>query len=314
MFDYHQYGGLITPDKGMNPYENMIEPGVHRIKSCGVEIDFLCQDIHNARERGIILVCFGGALKDRAHIRGPFFSGTKIGKMLQIPLISISDPTLERCPELLLSWYMGAAGRLNLPQIIAKHLDNIADVFQSRLILFGGSGGGFGILNVQPHMQSFVCSVVWNPQTLISNYIPRVVHAYARHAFGHIGLIDGPEAAEQFFSASGLSYDVTGARMNKGTNLYLQNAGDNHVENHMKPLLAHGRWNESVAGVFENPERGITVGVATWGEKHAVLPKPALIKALRATIEGKVPSAIAQQVQQDYSGVVSVDRCARGGS
>lgn len=300
-FDYDQHGGLIFAPVGANRYTAMIEQGVHRLESDGVQIDFFSQDLHLASDRRIILVCLGGALKDRAQILGPFFSGNKVAKLLRLPLISISDPTLESCPALLLSWYMGTAKHRHLPKTIAAHLDRIADEFQSRLIFFGGSGGGFGILNVQSKMQVSSNSVIWNPQTLISNYIPRVVNAYAQEAFGYTQKIDGPEAAEIFFSTSGLSYDVTRVGMNGGTNLYLQNAGDNHVERHMRPLMAHGEWTEVSDRVFHSAERGITTAIASWGKNHAVLPRASLIKALQATIDGVAPIDIARLVQNENS-------------
>lgn len=299
-FDYDPHGGLVFAPAGKNRYKAMIEQGVHRLDADGVEIDFLSQDLHLASDRKTILVCLGGALKDRAQLRGPFFSGARVAKLLNLPLISISDPTLEICPDLLLSWYMGTAKHPHLPQTIATHLDRLADEFQSRLIFFGGSGGGFSILNVQSKMQVSSNSVIWNPQTLISNYIPQVVNAYARDAFGYSKTIDGPETAELFFSTSGVCHDVTRVGMNGGTCLYLQNASDRHVERHMKPLMSHGEWTEVSSGVFHSAERGITTAIASWGKKHAVLPRASLIKALQATIDGMSAVEIARLVQNDY--------------
>lgn len=65
-----------------------------------------------------------------------------------MPLIAIADPSLLLSDKLDLAWYAGNENLKNLPQMIASILDNITGKLDTKLIFFGGLGGGFATLSI----------------------------------------------------------------------------------------------------------------------------------------------------------------------
>ncbi|WEI19351.1 hypothetical protein PY247_04980 [Acinetobacter proteolyticus] len=60
---------------------------------------------------------------------------------MNLPLISISDPSLSLSNDLTLAWYAGNHLERNLPEKISVLLDQIFEKLQIKPILIGGSGG-----------------------------------------------------------------------------------------------------------------------------------------------------------------------------
>lgn len=159
-YDYTRFESVKEIDVTAEGYDAIEMDGVYRLTGSNITVDYLLRDVQKARELGTVLVCFSGAIKTREGKTGPFFSGAGLHIRSGLPLISISDPTLALSDDLCLSWYMGDRDTVHLPQTIAAHLDGIAAHLGVQLVMAGGSGGGFAILNVQQHMRHPARSLV----------------------------------------------------------------------------------------------------------------------------------------------------------
>ncbi|MGU5579556.1 DUF6270 domain-containing protein [Aeromonas hydrophila] len=193
-----------------------------------------------------ILVCFNGAVSNRIEKKPPFFSGKNIQKEFNLPIISISDPTLSLDNSLPLAWYAGNHIDQELPIKISELLDALANKNDAELILFGGSGGGFATLIQAGLIQAKFKCLVWNPQTDISKYSKRFVLKYISSAFpdyylnnsdilnSNISQDDLKKALDECISfPSALNIN---RKNNQGT-IYLQNHDDWHRYSHAKPFL-----------------------------------------------------------------------------
>lgn len=282
MYDYEQFGGVTIFEPDDEDFSRLEDNGVYRVTNEGHSIDFFANGISEAKDTGVILVCFGGALRQRDGVAGPFFSGRGLRSRVKVPFIGISDPILERCPDLLLSWYAGCPASNGLPRTIARHLDAIADHYGCRLILVGGSGGGFAVLNVQQHLNARVRSLIWNPQTNISKYRVAEVAKYIRAISGKDSEVTSSEEASLLLKGLGVSFDVTKAAMKNGEVIYLQNDGDNHVKHHMRPLMKRGNWQEVGERIWHEENRNIFVALTQWGKGHVAMPKKDITASLIA--------------------------------
>lgn len=127
-----------------------------------------------------IIVGFSGAVKNKGLESGPFFSFSGISSSIGLPLISFSDPSLMLDSNLTLGWYLGNKYIPDYVERIAGLLDSISRETGKRLILAGGSGGGFAALNIanKMHQKDRALALVWNPQVVISNYYKTAVDRY----------------------------------------------------------------------------------------------------------------------------------------
>ncbi len=285
----------------VNAYDKMRNDGVHTLWLDDLAIKVKTVGLGNAARNSCALVCFSGAVTNRLGKKGPFFSGAKMQDKLGLPLISIADPVLDMCDTLRLSWYAGTRDTPQLPKAIAFHLDAVAARLGLRLLMFGGSGGGFAILNVQQHMKCAATSLVWNPQTNIARYALPQASEYASVALGRPVQFDSHAEVARVLGSAGLHYDVTSATMQSGELVYLQNSSDSHVKRHMKPLLAQGDWTAEGLHTWNSDTRRIRVALADWGKGHASMPKETLIAALHQLAAGMPVPEVARQIQHRHA-------------
>lgn len=228
-----------------------------------------------------ILVCFSAAVPNRESKAAPFFSGLKVAKELNVPIISISDPSLVLSNNLSLSWYAGNQHLKDLPDRIASLLDFVSSFLDANLVLFGGSGGGFATLSVISKMKSSkVRGVVWNPQTSISLFNEDKVSSYLDIAF----LEDRYQMSlYERLESKGITHDLLSIykdiEAEDSKILYMQNTGDSyHVRRHSKPfmdsldLIKEGDFTYS-------SKSGIIFYLNYWGEGHIVPDHVVIISA-----------------------------------
>ena len=84
-----------------------LKNGIYHIDCDSQSIDFLVDGIDSFDEKKGFLVCFSGAVTNRECKYAPFFSGLNIAKKLEMPIISISDPSLSISNDCNLAWYAG---------------------------------------------------------------------------------------------------------------------------------------------------------------------------------------------------------------
>lgn len=115
----------------------------------------------------VTLVTFSAALTKNAAPTVPIFSGRRTTSNLEANILMISDPSLILSKELMLGWY---AGNSELGEVQSE-ISRIIKLFRgnSRLVLFGASGGGFAALDQAVRIPGSTALVI-NPQTDITKY------------------------------------------------------------------------------------------------------------------------------------------------
>lgn len=253
-----------------------------------------------------IFVCFSGAVSDRLNKKPPFFSGRNIQKEFGIPLISISDPTLEMDDGLRLAWYAGNEDNKNLPVNISVFLDSIASKNNAELIFFGGSGGGFAALMQAALVKSRFKVLVWNPQTDISKYSRRFVTQYISVAFPTFYL-ENIDVFNSDISDNSLKAMLEEClycqsipdirRDNNFGTIYLQNHNDWHRLAHAKPYLetlGFRRLDNQTSLLLDN----IGIIYTYYGDGHAAPEKNDVLYLLSQLIANDSFDVIYSKVRQ----------------
>jgi len=221
------------------------------------------------RRSAALVVAFHGALH-RGSARLPRFERARTHDGLPVSSLTIADPTLDLADDLTLGWYLGTRG-VDLHRVVAGAVRAVARAAGAdRIVLTGSSGGGFAALQVASWLPGARC-VVFNPQTDVSRYYPRLRE----------------RALDAVFGTDGTDRDVPDVRMRTSVIerwaverpaievTYVQNLGDEHHDrHHLVPLLESG---ERVGGGVELDVRRVEWGpghVGTTPERYAehVLP------------------------------------------
>lgn len=302
--NYQQWKNLHIEWDNLDDFRNRWggEPGVHTVifSNSNIPVDLYANEHIKNSNFESIAVFFTGAVSARAGKKGPFFSGLGISGKNKIPMIAISDPTLDKDPELSLAWYLtGPDDRF--ADNLKSTLEAVYAATGKELILVGGSGGGFAALNFAAKLDCESSVLVWNPQTDIYDYAERFVKQYLRSQFNfsHASL-----ARPDWKSYCRLRTDrvLTTSVVGRDTLtrpkrvVYLQNESDWHKDKHLKPL-----WN-TVSQV------ALGSGLNELDPQHVVLvkdfasghtpPPPSLIAEI---LIGLLPKrSVAKEVLQDH--------------
>lgn len=256
-----------------------LKDGLHTIFGEGPPIDILLR----MRPGLPAIFSFHGNAPRNAELKLPVFTGVNVTGGLPATSVLFSDPSLYLDPSLQLAWFAGSAQQ-RLQDIYPAIITKIAAAARSsNLIFFGGSGGGFAALYYSSFFpESF--SLVFNPQTDLSKYLPSLVEEYGRIAFG---LRDHEETMARLSSLISCSLAARYEGDPRNLVLYLQNNSDSHVQTHLGPFLARFARNlrDIETGAFVNRQvaDGKWLYLDHWGDGHHP-PPPDLLRALLETI------------------------------
>jgi len=282
--------------------------GIHHVPCESSVLDVLVIGSERLKDtRGIcpLLVAFTAAQTNRTGRKAPFFSGREVAKSLGLPLIAISDPTLCLNDDIPLAWYAGNEAIPKLPHHIAKILFGIANRYEVRLILFGGSGAGFAVLSQLHILKCNATGFVWNPQTSISEYVPEVVRTYVSTAFpklrdkadqtSQMSQHAARVLLKQLLNMADIHHDLITEPNRQGSLLYIQNQGDwHHITKHAKPYLSRGKWSRLSARAFAEAGGRSACWFGNWSKKgHASPPKELIVRILSDLAAGKAITQIA---------------------
>ena len=241
--------------------KNITKDGIHRIHlEKGHYLDLYIRGIHllDKQENRTTLVGFSGAVSNRQGKRAPFFSGLQIAMAINLPIIAVADPSMVLHEDLPLSWYEGHQGIENFPKKLAAILDVLAEIFHTRLLLLGGSGGGYACLAQASLLHSPASVLVWNPQTDIDKYLPEAVNSYKDIAY--------PNTDKNF------SLSVKKIQKNIQVLYMINKSDEHHVKEHMLPYLGGIPLKQYGNRTFINNQGNFALYVGEWGEGHAVPP------------------------------------------
>lgn len=215
-------------------HENIARNGIHLITSNNKPlITYYLNKFESESEYA--LVFFNGAVSSREAKTGPFFSGLTIARELDLPILSISDPAVEFNREIGLGWYAGNIFFQDQQKYIAELLNKLSSIARKKLILIGGSGGGFAILSIIDMLCEQHYAIVWNPQTSIEKYQREIVIKYVSESFElKNNLNDSIDVLDKF----GIRHDlINDTCVGKSKILFLQNKSDWHLNIHAIPYL-----------------------------------------------------------------------------
>ncbi|MGP9639910.1 ATP-grasp domain-containing protein [Halomonas sp. AOP42-A1-14] len=210
--------------------------GVHQVNMEYNPLHFLIDNLES--DNDYILIGFSGAVTERKRKKAPFFSFLNIAREIKIGLISIADSSLSLSKDLSLAWYLGNHINTQLAETLASILDSVVKRTGKKLILSGGSGGGFAALNIHAKMEEkhMAKCFVWNPQTDITHYKESAVFQYFNTCYpsnemgkANVGSI------RKFFVSNNISYKVE-----KDESLYqlvfINGYDPSHIRKHVSRL------------------------------------------------------------------------------
>lgn len=303
----HQYNSIDSLI-----YADFNSDGIYQIELTeNWTLDLCAQGMHllKKQERNrVILVGLSGAVANRMGKKAPFFSGLSIAKSLDLPIISVADPTLAMDPDLPLAWYAGSEAFPNLQKQLAHVLDGLSNTHQARLLIFGGSGGGFAALNLATLLECRASILVWNPQTSISDYVPQFVDQFLKVAFPtHHRMMSKMDSEPKgiqsrllrdALESTGITHSMRGAQLQAGIDLiYLQNQGDWHLTKHAKPYIDQLPPHHKLSTSTTVSSGQIAVFYGQWGEGHSAPSKEMLQNVLRMLAEGDSPVQIVRALE-----------------
>ena len=297
-YDLSKWGGARQVDSEEFFELKELSEGVLTISFDCVDVDLLIKGIDRLDARKATLVCFSGAISNRELKSAPFFSGVNIAEELNLPIISIADPSLALSGDILLSWYAGSELSADLPDILAKILDQVSLMLGARLILFGGSGGGYAALSVVQLMASLAAAAVWNPQTSISKYNARAVDNFITTCFPNAKIKDDLYGA---LDHAGIRHDLNSVYASQTPLvphdiLYIQNEGDKfHVEHHAVPFMRSLNV-EQVDEKVHTSAAGVCFWFDHWGDGHLVPSREVILTALEGLVDGLSPLEISKRL------------------
>lgn len=274
-----------------------------------------------------ILVGLSGAVAGRSGKPGPFLSGAGIARDTGLPLVALSDPTLALDPDVPLGWYAGNHTMRDLPTKLAEMLASLATRTRRRLLLFGGSGGGFAAMQLAALIGERATALAWNPQTAIADYVPASVAHYLRVAF--------PTTADEATQALALPaaaaharlrwlldrecphHDLRGGHAGEHRVLYMQNLGDWHVGKHAGPYLQALRPVAGDGSALASEDGRQVMWLGAWGDGHATPSRDMILTALLALAERADPAFAAERLERQavrQGDIASTARSLRYGS
>lgn len=232
-----------------------------------------------------VIICFSAAVPSRENKKPPFFSGLKISDTLNYPLIAISDPSLAMHEKISLGWYAGNFNHPYLQKTIRKFVDNITDAVTGKVIIIGGSGGGFaGLANNFFEEPSKFNTIVWNPQVSITDYYSSFVERYTKFCWDFLSS-NYPLDVIGKFNNLGILHDLKNHKFKtKGKIVYLQNISDSsHYQKHCMSFVSSFNMEEKDNGdyirVFQKGHLEVKVG--DWGKGHVSPPNEILLKEIK---------------------------------
>lgn len=246
-----------------------------------IEIKHGKRPVHiNWRDRGLAttLVVFTAAVSKTVKTV-PVFSGRRVASDLNANLLMISDPTLKASIDLTIAYYAGSTIHPNLQSDLTEIIRSVTA--GARVVLFGGSGGGFPALEQSTRLPGSTVLLL-NPLTHV-NLIPRGSHApYFQHAW-RTAPPENPGDVRFVNSVIDSFREPVDTQV-----VCLQNARDEfHVKHYWQPFI----------DALHPDNRVLTLGPAL-GEGHTGPNKPSMRRLMECVVEHSEWGDLTEAVQR----------------
>lgn len=272
IFDLKKWG-VPESSKDFDEFLSKIEVnGVHEIRKEDNPYHILVQDISLNNE--YILIGLHGAL-ERSKITPPAFFFRGVARESSVGLIAISDPSINISEKLHLGWYLGNNINKNITKEIAEFLDKLIEKTGKKIILTGGSGGGFAALNIHSHMllANKAKSFVWNPQTDITKYNLPAIRRYFNVCVEEEADLDIKYIENKLIEKK-IPYKVE-QRLDLEQLIFINGYDHAHLRKHVRSYI-----NSTGANKFR-------VFVGNWGYGHTQPPQKTIIDTIKSIINNK---------------------------
>jgi len=302
VYSYKTLEEALSNGMNQNGIHNIYVGNGRYIDICIEGLEFLLGTSHETR---FLLVGFSGAVSNREGKRAPFFSGLSIAAKLKSPIIAVADSSLSLDTELGLAWYAGNENQKVFPQQIAALLDTLAKVFNAKLLLFGGSGGGFAALTQATLLTSDAIVYVWNPQTEIAKYVPEIVEKYDSVAFRGKKIMDVSQHNSEYGFSSKVIHNLCNRKINPNIKLlYMQNQSDWHMREHALAYIENIDLRQTGNATYVNEYANHVFFFGSWGFGHAVPSEPILLWTLKSLIKTNNVLSTALELDKGIKGII----------
>ncbi|MEH8140128.1 hypothetical protein Q7I15_05660 [Aeromonas veronii] len=266
--------------------EEILQNGIHVFNDNGHEVDIYVSGLIDASrlptEERFCIIFMSAAISDRGSKDAPFFTGIEVGKKCNLPVVAISDPTLDIDKKLNLGWYAGNINQIDLQDKLVKIVECITSKYELKPIFVGGSGGGFAAAQLALNSAAQSFALIFNPQTDITKYHRLHVEKYLRLAFDtNVDLSSNTDEAIALFERFSINYRLGESPVNSSTKiLYLQNKSDSHLVSHAKPYLAGLSGGERRYGNYFRFSF-VDFVVGNWGDGHHAPPVSEIVNVIQ---------------------------------
>ncbi|WP_144984510.1 hypothetical protein [Halomonas sp. C22] len=266
----------------MQCFDEVLKEGVHRVTYNNVSFN-VCVQGDFFSDFDVFLAGFHGAIRNRAKTTPPYFHFRGVAKQIDIPLVSFSDPSLEKNEAINLAWFIGDEVESKLTSAIASFLDYVVSSKNSKVILSGGSGGGFAALNIHSMMrnQDKAYSFVWNPQIKAYDYnsafSKKYINACYESAFKASPYANIKNGDYHYFKKC-LDSEVNFTDGQKSI-IFINGYDQNHLRKQIRGILDESSVLEFSDSSYKYRDRYIYVG--EWGYGHVPPPKNVIIKVIK---------------------------------
>lgn len=248
-----------------------LEDGLILVEEGGLELPMLVAN----RGAAATFIGFHAAMNPGVRRPLPFLQGRGIAPK-SLNTILLGDPSLGLHEDVKVGWFLGSR-RFDVPAVLPRLLDHADRLMgASRRLLWGVSAGGTAAL-LYARGEDTVVAV--NPQTNVARFTWGRTRPWIEHGWGETG-----RAAKALAAEMG---DLTRRPPAAGRIVYVQNARDDHLADHMAPFLA-------MLGVPATAGRHgrVTVVLDDWGEGHVPPPprrQAAILAEEAARLLGRRP-------------------------
>jgi hypothetical protein len=249
-----------------------------------------------------LLFCLNAATSGRGNKSPPFFSGGNLAISIKRTLISISDDSTH-IEGLDLGWYLGNESFLDFSDCVSNIIQNIAKRFHKKIVMFGGSGGGFASLMLSTKLSEPATVIAMNPQLDITRYptAPNYVKLGFQRETSKIGeLVGNIDQWKAFFTENNLLTKVLSKDLNpKCEYLLLQAWNDtHHLNNHLPNIIPD--INKISLSTFHGSKDNFHFLIGPWGDRHSVVWREHLEELLNRVLNSESSAEVVTKMANKF--------------
>lgn len=255
-----------------------------------------------------ICVCLNAAISGRDNKTPPYFSGEGISNSVGCCMISFSDPSTH-IQGIDLGWYVGNEKWLDFQKDLVNLIEMITKHLSKKLVIFGGSGGGYASFALSKLFSQKVVIIGMNPQFDISLYPS--CNNYSTRAFPKSNISDIDNFSKKrdkwnaFFSRNNLITSFTHRDLNPLCDyILLQNWNDTHHLRLHTPLILPCLETLTLSK-FYGTDKNLSYFFGPWGDRHSVIWKDHIVLVLQMAISGALGSQIIEKLSTEFLPIYS---------